>query len=98
MSRLETTVTRLRKLMSKVFVLSCKKASRFDGQVRRGGEVEANRISNMEDLERGERLASPVYFFAKYRGEVGSSSSGSNVTGIVNISKSFSCFLSFLLF
>lgn len=67
----------------------------------KGDKVE-KRISNMEDLERGnveyngQRVAQ-VYFFEKYRGEVGSSSSGSNVTGIVvNIRKRFSA-LSFVL-
>lgn len=67
----------------------------------KGDKVE-KRISNMEDLERGnveyngERVAQ-VYFFEKYRGEVGSSSSGSNVTGIVvNIRKRFFA-LSFVL-
>lgn len=70
----------------------------------KGDKVE-KRISNMEDLERGnveyngERVAQ-VYFFEKYRGEVGSSSSGSNVNwhcGEYTVSVSLLS-LSFLLF
>lgn len=55
--RLETTVTRLRKLVSKVFVLSCKKGRR--GSMDDGwgeGDIKLRReFRILEDLERGKR-------------------------------------------
>lgn len=101
MCRLETAVTRLRKLMSKVFALSCKKGVvvRWAGEGRGRGiklrrEFRIWKIWNVGTLS---ITGNESRRYISLRNIVGSSSSGSNVTGIVvNICKRFSA-LSFVL-